>query len=87
MTGVGVRPVIRVHDQAGNVIKTHEQGRVPRFLNERRYGFENPSIQPRDLGALRRKENFACVRIFDFGSRRKTGDVDVTAIWRERTDN
>jgi len=34
---------------------------------------------------LRRKENFACVQIFYFGSTRKTGDVDVTAIWRERT--
>src|SRR5438094_8219965 len=29
---------------------------------------------------LRRKENFACVRIFYCGSRRKTSDVDVTAI-------
>ena|SRR5947207_6368327 len=36
---------------------------------------------------LRSKENFACVRVFYFGSRRKTGDVNVTAIWRERTDN
>jgi len=29
---------------------------------------------------LRRKENFACVRIFYCGSRRETGDVDVTVI-------
>ncbi len=36
---------------------------------------------------LRRQENFACVRIFYCGCRRKTGDVDVTAIWRERTRN
>ena len=36
---------------------------------------------------LRCKENFACVRIFYFASRWKTGDVDVTAIWRERTGN
>jgi hypothetical protein len=36
---------------------------------------------------LRRQENFACVRIFYCGSRRKTGHVDVTAIWRERTGN
>jgi hypothetical protein len=36
---------------------------------------------------LRREENFACVRIFYCGSRRKTGHVDVTAIWREGTGN
>src|SRR5882762_9510990 len=36
---------------------------------------------------LRRKENFACVRIFYCGPRRTTGHVDVTAIWRERTGN
>jgi hypothetical protein len=34
---------------------------------------------------LRRKENFPCVRVFYLGSGRKTGDVDVAAIWRERT--
>jgi hypothetical protein len=33
------------------------------------------------------KENFACIRILYRGSRRKTGDVNVTAIWRERTGN
>ncbi len=33
------------------------------------------------------KENLACVRIFYFGSRWKPSDVDVTAIWRERTGN
>jgi hypothetical protein len=37
--------------------------------------------------SLRRKENFACVRIFYCGSRRTTGHVDVTAIRRERTGN
>ncbi len=80
--------MIRAFDDAGSVIdNARARGRVPRFLNERRYGFENPSIQPRDLGALRRKENFACVRIFYCASRRKTGHVDVTAIWRERTGN
>jgi hypothetical protein len=42
---------------------------------------------PRDLGASRRQENFACERIFYCGSRRKTGHFDVTAIWRERTGN
>ncbi len=36
---------------------------------------------------LRRQENFACVRIFYCGPRRKTGHIDVTAIWRERTGN
>ena len=36
---------------------------------------------------LRRKENFACVRIFYWGSRRKTEDLDVTGIRRERTRN
>ena len=36
---------------------------------------------------LRRKENFACVRIFYRGSRRKTDDLDVTGIRRERTCN
>ena len=29
---------------------------------------------------LRRQENFACVRIFYCGPRRKTGHIDVTAI-------
>jgi hypothetical protein len=36
---------------------------------------------------LRRKENFACVRIFYCGPWRTTGHVDVTAIWGERTGN
>ena len=36
---------------------------------------------------LRREKNFACIRIFYFGSRRKAGDIDVTPIWRERTRN
>jgi hypothetical protein len=36
---------------------------------------------------LRRQENFACVRIFYCGPRRKTGHIDVTVIWRERTGN
>ncbi len=36
---------------------------------------------------LRRKENFACVRIFDGGSRRKTENLDVARIWSERTRN
>ena len=36
---------------------------------------------------LRRQENFACVRIFYWGPRRKTGHIDVTAIWRERAGN
>ena len=36
---------------------------------------------------LRCKENLACVRIFYFGSRWKPSDVDITAIWRERTGN
>jgi hypothetical protein len=36
---------------------------------------------------LRCEKNFACVRIFYFASRWKTGDVDVTAIWCERTGN
>jgi hypothetical protein len=36
---------------------------------------------------LRRQKNFACVRIFYCGSRRKTGHIDVTGIWRERTGN
>jgi hypothetical protein len=31
-------------------------------------------------GVLRRKENFARIRIFYCGSGRKTRDVDVTAI-------
>ena len=34
---------------------------------------------------LWRKENFACVRIFYRGSRRKTEHLDVTGIRRERT--
>jgi hypothetical protein len=37
--------------------------------------------------SLRRKENFACVRIFYWGSGRKTDDLDVTGIRRERTGN
>ena len=36
---------------------------------------------------LRRKENFACVRIFYWCSRRKTEDLDVARIGRERTRN
>ena len=36
---------------------------------------------------LRRKENFACVRIFYRGSRRKTDDLNVTGIRREWTCN
>jgi hypothetical protein len=36
---------------------------------------------------LRRKENFACIRIFDGGSRRKTENLDVACIWSERTRN
>jgi hypothetical protein len=35
----------------------------------------------------RRKENFACVRIFYWRSWRKTEDLDVTGIGRERTGN
>ena len=30
--------------------------------------------------ALRRKKNLACVRIFYFGSSRKTADIDVTGV-------
>ena len=37
--------------------------------------------------ALRCKESLACVRISYFGSRRKTPDVDVTTVWRERAGN
>jgi len=47
----------------------------------------NLSIHPRDLGALGRKENLTCVRISYFGSGRKTADIDVTAVKRERTRN
>jgi hypothetical protein len=36
---------------------------------------------------LRPKEDFARVWIFNFGSRWKTGDIHVTGVWRERTDN
>ena len=36
---------------------------------------------------LRREENFACIGIFYLRSRSETGDVNVTAIWRERTGN
>jgi len=36
---------------------------------------------------LRRKENLICVRIFHFGSGRKTADIDITAVGREWTDN
>jgi hypothetical protein len=36
---------------------------------------------------LRRKENFACVGILYRRSRRKTEDLDVTGIRRERTGN
>jgi hypothetical protein len=45
------------------------------------------AIEVQPLPILRRKENLACVRIFYFGSGRKTDDEDVTAIWRERTGN
>jgi hypothetical protein len=38
-------------------------------------------------GILRRQKNFACVRIFYCGPRRKAGHIDVTVIWRERTGN
>lgn len=36
---------------------------------------------------LRRKENFASVRIFYCSCRRKTEDLDITGIRRERTGN
>ena len=36
---------------------------------------------------LWRKENFACVRIFHWGSRRKTDNLDEARIRRERTRN
>ena len=36
---------------------------------------------------LRCEEGFACVRISYFCSRRKTSDVNVPAVWRERTGN
>ncbi len=51
------------------------------FLEAVRYYF--PVIQTQRSPTseiLRREENFACVRIFYCGSRRKTSDVDVTAI-------
>ena len=41
----------------------------------------------RDLRDLRRKENFACVRIFYWGAWRKTENLDVARIGRERTRN
>ena len=63
--------VIRVYDGAGNVIETHE----------------HKAISKSGARILRRKENFACVRIFNCGSTRKTGDFNVTASWRERTRN
>src|SRR2546430_4379686 len=37
--------------------------------------------------ALRRKETLSRVGIFYCGSGRKTPDVDVTTVWRERTGN
>ena len=37
--------------------------------------------------SLRRKEILACVRILYLASMRKTADIDVTAVWRERTSN
>jgi hypothetical protein len=39
------------------------------------------------LRDLRRKENFACVRIFYWGTWRKTENLDVARIGRERTRN
>ena len=33
------------------------------------------------------KENFASVRIFYRGSRRKTDDLDITGFWCKRTGN
>jgi hypothetical protein len=36
---------------------------------------------------LRREEGLACVRISYFRSRRKTSDVNVPTVWRERTGN
>jgi hypothetical protein len=41
----------------------------------------------RSTQILRRKENLACIRVFYLGSAWKTGDVYVTAIWREGTRN
>jgi hypothetical protein len=38
-------------------------------------------------GILRRHENFACIRIFYWRSRRKPSDIDITLIWREWTRN
>jgi hypothetical protein len=35
----------------------------------------------------RGKENLPRVRIFYWGSRRKTEDLDVACVWRERTRN
>jgi hypothetical protein len=49
--------------------------------------FRSRSHDPVILGALRREENLTCVRIFNFGSGRKTADIDVTAVLRERTGN
>jgi len=40
-----------------------------------------------DMRELRRKKNFACVRIFYWGSRGKTENLDVARIRRERTRN
>jgi hypothetical protein len=37
--------------------------------------------------SLRRKESLTCVRIFHFGSGRKTANIDVTAVRRERAGN
>ena len=42
--------------------------------------FRSRSHDPIILGALRREENLTCVRIFNFGSGRKTADIDVTAV-------
>src|SRR5258708_39924130 len=49
------------------------------------YYFTRRGVLPTEI--LRRQENFACVRIFYWGPRRKTGHIDVTGIWRERTGN
>jgi hypothetical protein len=47
-------------------------------------------LEPATLAMRRtlwRKENFACVRIFYCGSRRKTKDLDVARVRSERTGN
>ena len=49
--------------------------------------FAGEGLKPGVNKILWRKENFACVRIFHWGSRRKTEDLDVTGIRRERTGN